>query len=307
MSNELEEQHLTQVARWLPRLVVVGTLAGFVMLAWYAYRTGTQSISDEDLLIVEADKTPMKEKPADPGGMKFPNQDKTIFDTFAGNPQPPKVERIMPAPEEPQLKQLDTSETKTWINDKLYKKEEAGAAAAPEQVIGKPPAAVNTAIKDPAVPVKDMPKPSPIEAKRPVSNNVVSYTMDKSLALRAPQPAPAVAASADKPEAGETPRPEAKEAPAAKEEAAAPKPVSSDTGKYKVQLGAYGSEKEAVAAFSRMQKKFSILSGRDPIVVRADLGAKGVFYRLRVGGFADAAEAKKFCGGLKGQACIPAQ
>ncbi len=87
-------------------------------LAWYAYHAGTQSTKDEDLLVVEADKTPMKEKPLDPGGMKFPNQDKTIFETFS-NAQPPKVERVLPAPEEPLPQEMPIRpETTTWMNDK---------------------------------------------------------------------------------------------------------------------------------------------------------------------------------------------
>lgn len=287
-----DENNIGEVARWLPRLVVIGTLAGFVTLAWYAYRTGTQSIRDEDLMVVEADKTPMKEKPDDPGGMKFPNQDKTIFETFTNNPQPPKVERLMPAPEEPKIKELDTSETKTWINDKLYKKEEAAAEASRPEPTEPPPA------RESLLP-KEAPTPSPIEAKRPASsNNVVSYTIDKSLALRAPTPAPAVP-EPEKPAKKEV-KPEPKPEPA-------PKAESKPAGKFKIQLGAYGAEKEAAAAFSKLQKKFPVLADRNPIIVRADLGSKGVFYRLRVGGFADAAEAKSFCGRLKGQACIPAQ
>src|SRR5690606_18973570 len=78
-------------------------------------------------------KTPIKEKPADPGGMQFPNQDKTIFDTFNGNATPTaqNVERILPSPEEPMSKDLDTSETSTWINNKLTK----GGKAAPAEKI----------------------------------------------------------------------------------------------------------------------------------------------------------------------------
>jgi hypothetical protein len=39
---------------------------------------------------------------------------------------------------------------------------------------------------------------------------------------------------------------------------------------------------------------------------RADLGAKGVFFRLRIGPFASSADAKSFCDGLKtrGQDCL---
>ena len=111
-----------RVERWLPGVVVISALTGFSVLAWYAYTTSTQSSNEEDLLVVEADKTPMKEKPLDPGGMKFPNQDKTVFETFSnGAQQPPKVERVLPAPEEPMPKNIDTSGTKTWVNEKLHK------------------------------------------------------------------------------------------------------------------------------------------------------------------------------------------
>ncbi len=318
-----EENVVSPVMRWLPRLVVVGTMVGFVALAWYAYRTGTQSVRDEDLLVVEADKTPVKEKPTDPGGMKFPNQDKTIFETFANNAQtPPKVERLMPAPEEPMPKRLDTSDTKTWVNDKLYKKEEEKAAedakpAAPvpgktEEIIAASPKAKIITIPPvkeppllaPVATVKDIPKPSPVEPVRDVAanNEVVSYTNKTPAHAEKTAPVPA-----------ET---ESKPAPAAKiEEEKIEKPAEKAVVKpsaasgVKIQLGAYGSEKEAKEAFAKMQKKFSSLGGKSPIVVRADLGAKGIFYRLRVGGFADSASAKAFCGSVsaKGQACILAQ
>jgi cell division protein FtsN len=41
-------------------------------------------------------------------------------------------------------------------------------------------------------------------------------------------------------------------------------------------------------------------------IQRADLGAKGVFYRLRVGGFSQKTEADAFCDALKaeGDNCI---
>ena len=41
------------------------------------------------------------------------------------------------------------------------------------------------------------------------------------------------------------------------------------------------------------------LAGRNPIIRRADLGAKGVFYRTMVGPFASAQEASQFCSSFK--------
>jgi len=56
-----------------------------------------------------------------------------------------------------------------------------------------------------------------------------------------------------------------------------------------------------------LQAKFpKELGGRAPIVRRADLGAKGVFYRALVGPFASMEQAAQMCSSLKaaGGSCI---
>jgi cell division septation protein DedD len=257
--------------RWLPAAVVSVALVGFMVLAWYAYHSGTQSINEEDLMVVEADQSPMKEKPLDPGGMKFPNQDKTVFETFAGNSNPPKVERVMPAPEEPITRDLDTSETKTWINDKL-KTDDTAQAAGQEVATSASQAAAPAADKEIVTHVANPTKVEPVEVK-PVEVKPVEV----KAAPAKPEPAPAAKAKAEKPAA---------------------------SGSAKVQLGAYSSDAEAKAAWKKLQAKFPELAGKTMQVVKADLGTKGVFYRLRAGGVADA---KAFCARLsaKGQACLP--
>lgn len=91
---------------------------------------------------------------------------------------------------------------------------------------------------------------------------------------------------------------------------AAPSPVEAGdalSGTHLVQVGAFGSQNEADTNFSRMQTKFGeLFSGKGSDVERADLGAKGVFFRLRIGPFASSADAKTFCEGLKsrGQDCL---
>jgi hypothetical protein len=82
---------------------------------------------------------------------------------------------------------------------------------------------------------------------------------------------------------------------------------ASASGGYVVQLSSQRSESEAHASFRSMQAKYpNLLNGHEPIVRRADLGAKGVFYRAMVGPFASAGEAGQFCSGLKaaGGQCI---
>jgi cell division septation protein DedD len=85
--------------------------------------------------------------------------------------------------------------------------------------------------------------------------------------------------------------------------------TGSGTGGFVVQLSSQKSESEALASFRSLQAKFpNELGGRQPIIRRADLGSKGVFYRTVVGPFASAHEASQFCASYKaagGQCVVP--
>ena len=74
---------------------------------------------------------------------------------------------------------------------------------------------------------------------------------------------------------------------------------SGGTGSY-VQVSSQRSEGEAQAAFRSLQAKFpDQLGGRQPSIQKADLGAKGTYYRAMVGPFANAGEASQLCSSLK--------
>jgi cell division septation protein DedD len=110
------------------------------------------------------------------------------------------------------------------------------------------------------------------------------------------------AAATPKPEAAPaTPKP-AETAPAA---AAAKPTVSYRTGgalvgTHLVQIGAFRSEAEADGQWTRLKGKLgSYLDGKAEDVERADLGDKGVYYRLRIGPFNSSDDAKTYCMGLK--------
>ena len=78
-------------------------------------------------------------------------------------------------------------------------------------------------------------------------------------------------------------------------------------GGYAVQVTSQRSESTAQAAFRQLQVKYpNQLSGHQPIIRRADLGAAGIYYRALVGPFASAEKAAKMCSGLKaaGGDCI---
>ncbi len=78
-------------------------------------------------------------------------------------------------------------------------------------------------------------------------------------------------------------------------------------GGYMVQVSSQRNEADAQASFKSLQTKFStVLGSREPVIKRADLGDKGVYYRAMVGPFGSSDEASQFCGSLKsaGGQCV---
>jgi hypothetical protein len=79
------------------------------------------------------------------------------------------------------------------------------------------------------------------------------------------------------------------------------------SGGYLVQVASQRSEADAQASYKALQTKYpSVLGSHSPLIKRADLGEKGVYYRAMVGPFGSSDEASQFCGNLKsaGGQCV---
>ena len=68
---------------------------------------------------------------------------------------------------------------------------------------------------------------------------------------------------------------------------------------WSVQVASAASEEGAWTTYKNMQSRHRVLADRKPIVVKADLGAKGTFFRVRFTGFENQADAKSACSKLK--------
>ncbi len=78
-------------------------------------------------------------------------------------------------------------------------------------------------------------------------------------------------------------------------------------GIYRVQVAAFRSEEAAEAAWKKSrQGNPALYADADRHIQRADLGSKGIFYRLRVGSFDDRSKASAYCDAIKasGSNCI---
>jgi SPOR domain len=78
-----------------------------------------------------------------------------------------------------------------------------------------------------------------------------------------------------------------------------PQARTSATGGYLVQVSSKLTEYDAKISYQELQNEFpAILGSRSPMIKRADLGDKGVYYRAMVGPFETPDEASQFCGSL---------
>lgn len=89
----------------------------------------------------------------------------------------------------------------------------------------------------------------------------------------------------------------------------APAPAFASNGRYVAQLAALQSESGVDPAWRRYASRAPDLFARAHLdVERADLGQRGVYYRVRAGYFADRENAARFCARIRqmGQDCIVA-
>jgi len=86
------------------------------------------------------------------------------------------------------------------------------------------------------------------------------------------------------------------------------KPTSAATdGDFVVQIGSFRSEDQAKNTWETLRNRLPIILDKvSADIQRADLGAKGVYFRLRAASFTTRATANQFCASLKakGQDCI---
>lgn len=319
MKNDYDDydDYETGASKWVSIMVLLLAVAGFVALAWYAYQTGSQQAqtASSDVVVVEADKTPIKDKPEEPGGMEFPHQEKTIFDALSPAPNDATSDGDGVTLVEPE--QAAQEETKKA----LEMAQQAPAASSADAKISE---IIRDAAKDEKTDAEKQADDEAAEALKAPKEEVTKATAapqkaaeekQKDTSSKAPDPYAPVAPKSETVLATKTqaaaklpsPKLEVKAAPVAP---VAPSGNAGAQGKAQIQLGAYGSQAEAQQNWAKIRGAHSdVIGSMSPQIVRADLGAKGVYYRLRVAGFGSVAAAKQTCATLsgRGQGCFLVQ
>jgi len=77
-------------------------------------------------------------------------------------------------------------------------------------------------------------------------------------------------------------------------------PAVSGRGRFVVQIASHRRQVDALAEFAGLKRRHpDVIGNYKPSIQRADLGDRGIYYRLRIGPLASKADAANFCESLK--------
>ena len=296
-------------------------LAAFAGVVWYAYDRGLHAGSEATAPLIQADPSPIKVRPEQPGGLDVPNQDKLVYGALRpGQGEDSSVERLLPPPEKPAEPPAPPPAPAASESPPAQDSgaPDSGAqdsdASTTVPIPARTPQAAPTTAQDGSgqtpAPVTSQSVPAPEPAPQPSAQVAQQPQASDIPPAKAPEPSAAetqvaVAVPPPAPEPKPAPEPAPAPAPAAKPEPA-PKPAASD-GRFRVQLGAFRDEAAARGEWNRLTKRYpTVLGGLSLRIQQVDLGAgKGVFHRIQ-GGMLTEDAAEKACAALKAQnqACL---
>ncbi len=295
------------VRRFLPATLAIVTLVSFGTVVWYAYSTGVREGSEFAAPILKPDG-PSKVAPKSPGGQRIADQDKLVYGKIDKSGGGRKVERLLPPPENP-------------LPAPIARKPEA---------VAKPPLPTPKLGVPKAPPTSDLPPPPSITAPRKATTSTkekndkqsrdesaVASVAPSAGSNKGPRAAGSVPdATSKKRETPVKPVKKSTTPPAPPKKAAAktlptknvPKapPTPSKVAKldplkgFRIQIGSLRSDAAARRAWKqRVKQHETILSRLTLFVKRADLGKKGVYYRVQAGPLSNKAAAQRICDELK--------
>lgn len=268
-----------------PLIVIV--IIVFGVYAWKTDKFAIDSKDGEKVPVIKADTNDIRSVPADPGGMYIANRDKLIYETISNNDDKklPKVVKILPEHEEPiardDIKQGEVDSTEEVV-------EEVAQKPVKMQELEK----VEVQNLSQAEAKVDVSKSEVLEDKKIVkkqellSNDVavLKENADGFSNVKEKKVEPPITVADIK--NVQVPSPQTR---------AVSEPKKNNKGA-KIQLGAFKSEADVDKNWSSIKKKHdSLLKDLQINVEKADLGDKGVFYRLQVGSIDNESEARKLC------------
>lgn len=277
-----------RLMHWAGALVSVALIVG---LAIWGYRLAVRDVTGVPVL--RALEGPMRVVPADPGGELAAHQGLAVNTIAAEGEAAPPPDRLVLAPRPIDLTAEDMPPAELRVEEAMASAVDAALAevGAQLQASDGAPAFADPLAEEAGDRAEEIEEPA-----APVETAAETPAPAESALLAGPRPLP---------------RPERALAQAA---AVAPPAqvldIDPDTlapGTRLVQLGAFDDAAAARQEWDRLMARFApYLAGKGRVIQAAESGGR-TFYRLRAHGFADEADARRFCSALLAEeaACIP--
>ncbi len=271
-------------SKWFPLAVVTVCVLVFSWIVSYAYNQGTKSnLRETAAPLIQADASSFKTKPVDEGGMEIPFQDSLVFEKLDSSQKSSEVETLLPPPEMPMERpepvQQDTTTTQAVENtatetDELAKSVADKIAQAKEEIAQQ---------RDMAL-AEQQQREEKITAKTEADDvKVIIGSGFSEKQSTEPKPQQNVVTSSESNVSQTKELLQASTAQSMSDIAPSAKTSPSYTsGRYHVQLGSFRDQTSAQSAWKKLQKDFSpTLDGVTRNIERADLGEKGIYYRVQ--------------------------
>lgn len=254
------EERRAELAR--TRNNFLGTFAGIALAAvvgWFIL-SPQYAEKNKEIPLIKRPSMAVKIKPENPGGMEILNQDKDVYRLVEKKEiDNTVVENLLPAPEQPKLPDIVPDVADIDEN-----------AANLDEIVEE--------VAEPAISAAIVPeKPKDVLDTPAESPTVKDETVEPKAEVKTEAETEVKKTVESKPE---------------------PATIQSG-GKWQIQLIASKNKAAVEQTWNNLAKKYVDLQKYTHEIQTTDLGAQGIFYRLRAGAFASRDEAAKACATLK--------
>lgn len=256
-------------------LSVFAGIALAAVVGWFVLSPQYVEESSE-IPVIRRPQTAIKIRPENPGGMDIPNQDKEVYNIVEKkNVDTTVVENLLPTPETPKLPDIVPEVSDIDENAKDL-----------DEIVDE---------------VVDETQTKSTNAEKEAENKTVKVAEQKEKATSAVPEKPAELLKKEEPktEVKVEAKPEAKQPEKTKETAEIA--AQATDGKWQIQLMASKNKAAVEKAWADLSNRYALLKSYSHEIQTSDLGAQGIFYRLRAGAFADKNAASAACATLKKQ------
>lgn len=247
----------------------LGTFAGIILagiVGWFVF--APQYMEDgKQITVIRRPQSAVKIKPENSGGMEIPNQDKDVYNIVEKkNVDTTVVENLLPTPEKPKLP--DIVPDVTDIDENAANLDEIVDEVSQDTTSSTANETLKAINKAPETDAGNVPQ-KPADLLKEPAKEASSQS----------------SATDSKPKTSESEKPDASE--------------NTPLGNWQIQLIASKNKAAVEKAWNDLSAKYSQLKGYSHEIQTSDLGAQGIFYRLRAGAFASKEQAANACAQLK--------